>query len=528
MRKFLLCIITFVIMLSIVGCGGNEKKKNDDPLYLKSIAILDEFKDDNRIKDFRKGYDLLTTLPNDQDDLISQLDKVNGIYQKYNKKIDYGAILLHDAKYGHKISKNRIEDYRKDSAYRDAEKLMELLVFPALMEKYGSEVQSIKGLKYGRILNAMIANWDSRRLKQKSDFMFRSEEWQCFNRTGIESRYNFRYYTNGLVEWIKFPLVVSNERFGEKYFKAFWQATPEARKELLTKHIVKLAPNINLFNQGYDILRHIYTDEEITVLNNYLHSLSIDDIWKNDIFHNIALEKSEKPTYATVTIPIDYKGNLLNVSYGIDNITLSIHGKNKVNPFSNRWDTLLCGLIYPGNKNWQESYKDTISNNISANNNIKKYYVDLNANAEKYVQKDNSKSVAECNIILSTKFYDIKIPDSWKTDCIYEIVEDKNSSYTLTCYEKNSRKKFNGGELFSIKTLPVSEDYSYFPEFDFLGSFKVNGIGEFNMLVLYPSDVQFNKETVYKYNEMKEYIPAIVKTISFKDGCLFTKAPPKK
>ncbi len=36
-------------MFTLLGCGSKEKKKNDSEPYQKAVAILDEFKDDQRI-----------------------------------------------------------------------------------------------------------------------------------------------------------------------------------------------------------------------------------------------------------------------------------------------------------------------------------------------------------------------------------------------------------------------------------------------------------------------------------------------
>jgi len=130
------------------------------------------------------------------------------------------------------------------------------------------------------------------------------------------------------------------------------------------------------------------------------------------------------------------------------------------------------------------------------------------------------------NVYVDTKYYTINVPDSWKNDCLYSLVDGENYNYELTFYDKLSHEKLNGGgRLFSILLLPTYEDYTTYPEYDVLGSLIVYRIGTYNIIILYPSDVQFTQETIWKYQEMEKYIPDIIATISFKDECTYSKEP---
>jgi len=86
-------------------------------------------------------------------------------------------------------------------------------------------------------------------------------------------------------------------------------------------------------------------------------------------------------------------------------------------------------------------------------------------------------------------------------------------------------RKIEGGHLFSIHLLTEFEDYTVYPDYDVLGSLEVYKIGSYNIIVTYPTDVQFSNETVEKYNEMTASIPDVLDTISFKDECIFAKTP---
>lgn len=127
--------------------------------------------------------------------------------------------------------------------------------------------------------------------------------------------------------------------------------------------------------------------------------------------------------------------------------------------------------------------------------------------------------------VVDTEYYTLNIPLSWENDCFYEVTEGENYNYTLRFYNKASLEKGYGGDLFSIRLLTEFEDYSCYPDYDILGSLEVYRIGSYNIVVTYPTDVQFSDETAEKYREMSSFIPYILNTISFKDECTFSKTP---
>ncbi|MCI5593931.1 MAG: hypothetical protein PUG78_03930 [Eubacteriales bacterium] len=70
--------------------------------------------------------------------------------------------------------------------------------------------------------------------------------------------------------------------------------------------------------------------------------------------------------------------------------------------------------------------------------------------------------------------------------------------------------------------LPDSEDYTVFPSYDYLGMLKTPD-GEFNMIALYPTDVQFSEGTSAEYGEMTDDINRIIKTVKAVGGAEFVK-----
>lgn len=134
-------------------------------------------------------------------------------------------------------------------------------------------------------------------------------------------------------------------------------------------------------------------------------------------------------------------------------------------------------------------------------------------------------TVTAPDMFIDTEYYTLSAPSSWKDGCFYEIADGENHSYTLSFYDKTSHDAINGGWLFSINLLAESEDYSIYPDYDVLGSLEVDRIGSYNIVVTYPTDVQFSEETAENYNQMSDKIPELLKTISFKDECTFSEEP---
>lgn len=129
------------------------------------------------------------------------------------------------------------------------------------------------------------------------------------------------------------------------------------------------------------------------------------------------------------------------------------------------------------------------------------------------------------NMLIDTEYYTLSAPNSWNNDCFYEVADGENYNYTLSFYAKASHDAINGGWLFSVNLFTEFEDYSYYPAYDVLGSLEVYRIGSYNIVVTYPTDVQYSEETAKKYREMCGEIADILKTISFKDECTFSEKP---
>ena len=65
-------------------------------------------------------------------------------------------------------------------------------------------------------------------------------------------------------------------------------------------------------------------------------------------------------------------------------------------------------------------------------------------------------------------------------------------------------------------------DYTYLPSYEELGILKTDN-QTFNVLVEYPTDVQFTEDTSDHYHALTEDTEEVINSIQAKEGCTFTK-----
>ena len=385
MKKFLLVTLSIMLLLTLLGCetgnNGNsndDKLKSNDELYLKAIDILDEFDGDQRIKDFRDAYDLLMTLPNDADEFVAQLSKANKIFEKYNVELKYGDYYFTPYI---EITQEGIDRYKSRSVYYDASDLMESIVYPVLFEKYGNEAQSIKGITANNIITAIKSTGDYTLDKKTEQYDGCKEEWKY---VGVpKTNYEIKYHRNGLVENIVVPIVRSDNPLSNDEYIAFFDKDATTQKQIAGERFISMSNQFSTIFTGNEVLSQIFTDEEIAIISNYIHSLTIKEIWERNLY----TLSSEPSDYFGAIVVFEYKNNSISISYGLNDISLNISSKKTVNPLSTRWFTLWCGLCLPEDDSRDEMidlYKDIINNNIEANSFVPDWSFDLDANAHKY------------------------------------------------------------------------------------------------------------------------------------------------
>lgn len=134
--------------------------------------------------------------------------------------------------------------------------------------------------------------------------------------------------------------------------------------------------------------------------------------------------------------------------------------------------------------------------------------------------------VLEDPTLVQTEYYNVTLPESWLEDCIYDTVSGEEGNYFLYFYEKQSYEQFDGGFLFSLNLLPITEDYTYFPAYDAVGVIETPEGKQFNLLALYPTDVQFEPDTQEKYMELDGQVPQVVASVAPAQDCTLSAAVP--
>ncbi|MBQ9941235.1 MAG: hypothetical protein IJO74_06840 [Clostridia bacterium] len=381
--RFFAVISIMILSFALVGCDNKTYPENgtvNNELYLEALAILDELNEDPRIKDFRNAYDLLMTLPGDEDKFISQLHEINAIFQKYGVELQSGDYYLLP-KHTIGIDREGVDDYRFKGAYYDADDLMSVTVYPALFEKYGDQAQCIKGITAPEVISAVKSGGNYYLDKKTEQYNGCKEEWKY---TGTpKTGYEIKYHSNGLVESVSVPIVRSDNPLNDDDYIAFFDKDAETQKQIAGSRFMSMSNQFTTIATGYEVLSQIFTDEEITVISNYIHSLTIDDIWERNLYALV-----EEPTdYFGSIVSLDYKGNSIGIHYNLNDISLNITGKNYVNPLAHRWYTVYCGMGLPegeGKENTLNIYSDFVNNNTDYNNIIQDYSYDLDANADKF------------------------------------------------------------------------------------------------------------------------------------------------
>lgn len=124
--------------------------------------------------------------------------------------------------------------------------------------------------------------------------------------------------------------------------------------------------------------------------------------------------------------------------------------------------------------------------------------------------------------IISTDYFTVEVPDTWEGKYEYQIFNEEVYGYSLIFYEKESYHSMNAGHLMSISLYLNTEDYTYLPSYDLLGTLET-GDSIYNVLVEYPTDVQFEMEHMDEYQYLSKDMDDIIKTITVKKGYTYKK-----
>lgn len=116
--------------------------------------------------------------------------------------------------------------------------------------------------------------------------------------------------------------------------------------------------------------------------------------------------------------------------------------------------------------------------------------------------KDNDNGEEDSRYTVNFDDYKVSfiLPEGWKDKC--DITERENS---ISFYQKASREF--GGHVFTFAMEDKDEEPVY-PNYE-----VIYDDGSAQLLVVYPTDVQFSEEAVEEYTQLSDQVPDILETV---------------
>jgi hypothetical protein len=91
------------------------------------------------------------------------------------------------------------------------------------------------------------------------------------------------------------------------------------------------------------------------------------------------------------------------------------------------------------------------------------------------------------------------------------VTETTGYGYNVSFYSHSDRERGYGGFLFSLDLIPEGETYDFYPSYDYICSIEVYRINSFDLIALYPTDVQFAEDNIKGYQTMRDEIRSIIR-----------------
>ena len=149
--------------------------------------------------------------------------------------------------------------------------------------------------------------------------------------------------------------------------------------------------------------------------------------------------------------------------------------------------------------------------------------------SEEQVSEKVTETEPEAQVI-ETKYFSLTIPKEWNDKVSYEIrTIEETGAYIIDFQHDKSYEDDFGGQLFSVEVHNEDENYAadmkeFSPTpFDFLGVLDVDGEGEFEILITYPSDKQYSSDYEKEYKSIVDSVDELMETIKPIDGAEFNK-----
>ncbi len=132
--------------------------------------------------------------------------------------------------------------------------------------------------------------------------------------------------------------------------------------------------------------------------------------------------------------------------------------------------------------------------------------------------------------VIESKYFSLTMPKEWNDKVSYEIrTIEETGAYIIDFQHDKSYEDDFGGQLFLVEVHNEDENYAadmkeFSPTpFDFLGVLDVDGEGEFEILITYPSDKQYSSDYEKEYKSIVDSVDELMETMKPIDGAEFNK-----
>ncbi len=161
--------------------------------------------------------------------------------------------------------------------------------------------------------------------------------------------------------------------------------------------------------------------------------------------------------------------------------------------------------------------KDDKSDNATAGKTNAGEYSDP-GNSSSSKTQDVAISDERISTTVSTDYFTIDVPATWSGDYDYKIITKEDGGYEIKFYEHADHQEIGGGLVFTIALYTEGSDYSFYPNYENIGKISTPK-GNFDMIAVYPSDVQWTEANQKVYEEMREEAKDVISSVTPAANC---------